>query len=92
MTKSSMKFKLKVPDTYVLLFLIILVAALASWLLPAGEFQRTENAAGRLTIIPGTYHNIAQTPVMPFDTLIAVEKGLINAASTVFFVFISMPR
>lgn len=89
MTKSSMKFKLKVPDTYVLLFLIILVAALASWLLPAGEFQRTENAAGRLTIIPGTYHNIAQTPVMPFDTLIAVEKGLINAASTVFFVFIS---
>lgn len=88
MAKST-KLRFGIPDTYVLLFIIILAAALASWLLPAGEFQRVENAAGRLTIVPGTYHNISQTPVMPFDTLIAVEKGLINAASTVFFVFIS---
>ena len=41
MTKSSMKFKLKVPDTYVLLFLIILVAALGSF--------RQENFSGRRT-------------------------------------------
>ncbi|MEG1602202.1 MAG: TIGR00366 family protein [Cloacibacillus sp.] len=81
--------RIKIPDTYVLLFLIIIVAAAASWFVPAGIFERVKNAAGTMTIVPGTYHHIAQTPVMPFDILVNVEKGLINAASTVFFVFIS---
>lgn len=79
----------KIPDTYVLLFFVIVLAVIASWVLPAGEFDRIRNEAGKLQVVAGSYHYIEQTPVKPFEILVAVQKGLIDAASTVFFVYIS---
>lgn len=79
----------KIPDTYVLLFLVISLAVAASWVLPAGQFDRVTGASGKVQVVAGSYHRVEQTPVKPFETLIAVQRGLIDAASTVFFVYIS---
>lgn len=80
----------KIPDTYVLLFFVILLAVAASWILPAGEFDRIKGeTTGRVQVVAGSYHYVDQTPVKPFEALVAVQKGLIDAASTVFFVYIS---
>ena len=62
----------RLPHIYALLFGIMAVCAAASWVLPAGEFERTVNEAGRSVVVPGTYHVIASSPVGIFDTVKAV--------------------
>ena len=83
------KKKFQLPHIYVLLCSIILVCAIASWLLPAGEFNREANEAGTMLVVPGTYHSVASSPVGPFQLLQTVYKGMVDAGGVVFFVFIS---
>lgn len=77
----------KVPHTYVLLFIIILIAALLTYIIPAGEYERVE-INGRMAVKPGTYHRIEQNPVSIFTVLMSFQLGMINASNIVFFVFI----
>ncbi|WP_010256002.1 YfcC family protein [Treponema primitia] len=83
------KKRFKLPHIFVLLTGIIIVAAILSWILPAGEFDRIQNAAGRTVVVPGTYHYIDRTPVGPFAAVMGIFNGLVNAADIVFFVFIA---
>ncbi|MDL2272154.1 hypothetical protein LJC23_03885, partial [Desulfovibrio sp. OttesenSCG-928-I05] len=79
----------RMPHIYVLIFGIIMACMLLTWILPAGEFDRAPNAAGRNVVVPGTFHTIEQTPVGLFQGIQAVYKGMVDAAGVVFFVFIS---
>jgi uncharacterized ion transporter superfamily protein YfcC len=36
----------KVPDVFVIVFALTILAALATWILPGGEFERTEEKVG----------------------------------------------
>lgn len=83
------KKKFKLPHIYVLLTLIIVICAIASWILPAGQFDHMINEAGKEVVVPGTYHIIESTPVGPFATVQAFYKGMVNGAGVIFFVFIS---
>ena len=38
---------LKVPHTYTIIFAIIFLAGIASYIIPAGEFERVEDEEGR---------------------------------------------
>ncbi len=81
--------KLAFPHPLVLLLLCIIVAALASYVVPAGQFDRTINEqTGREVVVPGSYHKVDASPVGFFQTLVAVPLGLERAASVVFLVFI----
>ena len=78
----------KVPHTFVLLFSLIVLAVIGTHLLPAGEFDRVKDAKTNKTIVvAGTYHQVEANPLDFFDTFIAVQKGSIDAAEVVFFVF-----
>lgn len=77
----------KVPHTYVLLFFIIVLAGLLTYVIPAGEFNRVE-INGRMAVEPGTYHKIDQQPVSIFTILQSFQLGIINASNIVAFVFI----
>ncbi len=79
----------RLPHIYALLFGIMAVYAAASWILPAGELERTVNEAGRSAVVPGTYHVIASLPVGIFDTVKAVYTGMVDAGSIVFFLFVA---
>ncbi|MDR3255683.1 MAG: TIGR00366 family protein [Synergistaceae bacterium] len=79
----------KLPHIFVLLVGIIFLCAIASWILPAGEFDRAENASGRTVVVPGTYHTVESTPVGPFAAVKAIYAGMVDAASVIFFVFVS---
>ncbi|MDR1508749.1 MAG: YfcC family protein [Synergistaceae bacterium] len=83
------KREFKLPHIFVLLVSIIFICAAASWILPAGEFERAPNAAGRTVVVPGTYHAIDSTPVGFFDAVKAIYSGMVDAADVVFFVFIA---
>jgi uncharacterized ion transporter superfamily protein YfcC len=79
----------RVPEPLVLMSACILLATVASWVLPAGEFDRVEDeATGRMVVVPGSYHAVEQSPVDPFDAVVALPLGMADAADVIFLVFL----
>jgi uncharacterized ion transporter superfamily protein YfcC len=77
------------PHPLTLLVACILIAAALTWTLPAGEYERREDpATGRSVVVPGTYAPVNATPVGPFQALVGIPKGMIEAASVIFYVFL----
>ena len=72
-----------------LLVTFIIVCAVATWVLPAGEFDREANASGTELVVPGTYHEVEQSPVGPFETVKSIYEGMVAGADVVFFVFVA---
>jgi uncharacterized ion transporter superfamily protein YfcC len=57
--------------------------------IPAGQYDRRDDpATGRRVVVAGSYHHADPQPVGPFATLLAIPRGLADAASVVFFVFL----
>jgi uncharacterized ion transporter superfamily protein YfcC len=85
MTKS----RFKVPHTLVLLFGMVVLAQILTYLLPSGAFDRVENAVGRLQVVPGSFHLTPDVePLSPVAMLTAIPKGFSAAEEIIFFVFI----
>ncbi len=74
----------RVPDALVLVFALVVLAQLASYVLPAGEFKRD----GR-RVVPGTWRAVDAEPLPPLAFLTAVPAGLAAAHEVVFFVFLA---
>src|SRR6059036_431436 len=67
----------------------VLLAALASHVLPPGEYDRRDDpATGRRLVVAGTYHAVPPRPVGAFQALVAIPRGMADAASVIFFVFL----
>ncbi|MCA2990763.1 Na+/H+ antiporter NhaC family protein [Gemmatimonas sp.] len=83
-------FRIRLPHPLLLLLGGVVAAAVCTWLLPAGSFERRADAAsGRELVIPGTYGTIAATPVGAFQTILAVPRGMAAGADvliTILFV------
>ncbi len=82
------KKKSKVPHTYVILFAMIIVVALLTYVIPAGQYQKIELETGRMVVDPNSYAQVDSNPAKVFDVLKAFPKGLAAAQSIVFFIFI----
>ena len=83
------KRKFKVPHTLVILFSMVVLAQILTYVIPAGSFDRVENAAGRLQVVPGSFHRTPETSALsPAAFLTAVPKGFSGAHEIIFFVFI----
>jgi uncharacterized ion transporter superfamily protein YfcC len=79
----------RLPDPLVLLLAGVLIAAAASWILPAGEFERAEDPdTGRMVVVAGTYHAVEASPVGPFAAFVALPAGMAEAADVIFLVFL----
>ncbi len=77
------------PHPLTLLVACALIAAALTWALPAGEYERSEDpATGRSVVVPGTYAPVQAAPVGPFQALVGIPKGMIEAASVIFYVFL----
>jgi uncharacterized ion transporter superfamily protein YfcC len=79
--------KLRVPHPYVLLFGLVVAAALATWLLPAGEYERHE-AAGRTVVDAASYRALERRPAGVSEVLLAFPRGLAATAPIVFYIFL----
>ena len=62
-----------VPNTYVIIFIMIVLAAVMTWIVPAGEFDRVVNEAGRTVVVAGSYHPVEPSPVGPIGVFFAIE-------------------
>lgn len=72
------------PHIFAILFIIIIIASLASYIVPAGEFDRVTMEDGREVIDPGTFETVESTPVGIFDFMFAIPTGFIETAEIVF--------
>ncbi len=78
----------RIPNPFVLLFLIIIAVGLLTYIIPAGEFERV-NVGGRMGVVAGTYHSVEQSPVGFFDLFKALPIGMVKSASIIFITLIS---
>ena len=73
--------RVRFPDPLTLLTACVLLGAAASWVVPAGEYARHEDAVtGRMVVVAGTYAAVDPAPVGLFEALLAIPRGLIAAA------------
>ncbi len=84
-----MKEAFKVPHTLILLLGMMLVAYVATWVVPQGFFDTVTLDNGREAVVAGTYAvSEDQVRLTPFDFLIAIPRAMAAAQDIIFFVFI----
>ena len=87
--KPKKKKGFKNPHAYVIIFILILACTLMTWIIPAGEYDRVEDAAsGRTVVDPGSFHHVEKTPVGLFDALKAIPKGIGESIGIITFIFL----
>lgn len=82
------KKKFEFPHVFVILFGIIIVAAVATYFIPAGEYEREVNEAGTETVVDGTYTTVEKTPLGFFDLFQSIHAGMVDGSAIIFFIFI----
>lgn len=78
-----------IPHVFTTLFCIIILAALATWIVPSGRFDLVVGDGGAEVIQPQTYKSAPRNPFGPMDTLSAIHRGMTSAADVVFFIFVA---
>ncbi len=73
----------QIPPPLILLFGILLVVAVMTYLLPAGHYERTE-LAGRMRVVPGSYGVVDSTPIGPLQFFRAFPEGYRVATPIIF--------
>lgn len=82
------------PDSLVLIFSLIVLAQVISYVLPAGTYERTELVKDGHTmevVVPGSYQEIPaeeRKSLSLFTFLLAIPRGMADAQDIIFFVFI----
>ncbi|MDX2191118.1 MAG: YfcC family protein [Bacteroidota bacterium] len=76
----------KIPDTLVIISVILLVFSLLTWIVPAGTFDRV-NVDGRDLVVKDSYHVVEQQPQGISDLFKAPIKGFAEASLIIAFVF-----
>jgi uncharacterized ion transporter superfamily protein YfcC len=75
------------PNTFVLLFAILALIALATWFVPGGKYE-THLVNGKQLVDPATFHYIASAPQGLVALMKAPIKGFVEAAQIIGFVLI----
>ncbi|MCY4074457.1 MAG: TIGR00366 family protein [Acidobacteria bacterium] len=73
----------RLPDSLVLIFALIVLAQAASYVVPAGEFERE----GR-RVVEGSYRPVDAEALPPLAFLTSIPAGLAAAQEIIFFVFL----
>jgi uncharacterized ion transporter superfamily protein YfcC len=75
------------PNTFVLLFAILALIALATWFVPGGKYE-THLVNGKQLVDPDTFHYVASAPQGLVALMKAPIKGFVEAAQIIGFVLI----
>lgn len=81
--------RLRVPHTLILMAVMMIIALILTYILPAGSFAQEITETGRAVIVPGSFMLLeAQPPMPPWALLTAVPRAMADAQAVIFFVFI----
>jgi uncharacterized ion transporter superfamily protein YfcC len=74
-------------NAFVLLFFVVVISMILTYIMPAGEYERIEKD-GRTIVVPDSFELIEQSPVGFFHVFTSIHAGMINGAGIIFFVLI----
>lgn len=83
-----MKHKFRIPNTFTIVFSIIVVCAALTWIVPGGQFERqTVSVDGheRNVVVPDSYHSVEQSP-QTWQVFTAFFKGFERTSSIIVFI------
>jgi len=84
------KKKFNLPHVFVILFAIIVLCSILTWIIPSGSYDRVENETGRMVAVAGSFHLTGENNhIGPFKMFELVYDGMCNAADIAFLVFIT---
>ena len=81
------KGKFEAPHVFVILFTLVILASIMTYLIPAGHFERVE-LGGRMVIDPGSFTYVARTPVGIFEALNCITTGIGEVSEIIAFLLI----
>lgn len=83
------KKELKAINPMLFLVAIILIVAVASYIVPAGSYDRVYDAAiDREIVDPSSYHTVDRNPISLLTLLMSVSLGIQNAAYIIAFLLV----
>ncbi|OGU35301.1 MAG: C4-dicarboxylate ABC transporter [Ignavibacteria bacterium GWB2_35_6b] len=81
------KFKFRVPNTYLLIFSLLILIAALTWIIPGGEYERAV-IDGREVVVQNSFKYVDSNPQGFFDLFISPLKGFVEAALIIGFILI----
>ena len=83
------KMKLKALNPIVLLAIILVIAAIATYVVPAGLYERVADPATQREVVnPQSFKYVAQHPIGFFEFFMSITLGMQKAAYIIFFLFL----
>jgi len=79
--------KLKAPNTFLIIFSLLIIVAVLTWIIPAGEYERTE-LHGRQVVQADSFTFTESNPQNIDDVLLAPIRGFVDAALIIGLVLI----
>ncbi|HQJ47286.1 MAG TPA: YfcC family protein, partial [Ignavibacteriaceae bacterium] len=85
MTETKKKFKIKVPNTYLLIFSLLVLIAALTWIIPGGQYERTI-VDGREIVVQNSFKYVGNNPQGLMALFIAPLKGFVEAGLIIGFI------
>jgi len=84
-----MSSKRKFPHTFVIIFSLIVMAAIASWLVQGGEYDRVQkvlpDGSTKTIIVPDSFHQVENQP-QTWQIFSAFFEGFVGKADIIIFI------
>ncbi len=78
----------KAPSPILILVCVIVLCAIASYVIPAGVYERVKDVnTGKMVVDPSTFHYVTQNPTGFLDFFTAINKGFKGGISIIAFLF-----
>src|ERR1035438_2730709 len=87
MTSEKKKFRFRVPNTYLLIFSLLVFIAGLTWIIPGGHYLRSV-VDGKEVVVQNSFQYVGSKPQGLFALFIAPLKGFVEAAMIIGFVLI----
>ena len=80
----------KIPHTYVIVFYVVIISAMLTWIIPGGSFDRhivRVNGIDRSVVVPGSFHYTESKP-QTWQVFSALFDGFVDKAGIIVFILI----
>ncbi|HEX7357671.1 MAG TPA: YfcC family protein, partial [Ignavibacteriaceae bacterium] len=85
MSEAKRKFKFRVPNTYLLIFSLLVIIAAMTWLIPGGQYERAV-VNGREVVVQNSFKYVDSNPQGFIDLFISPLKGFVEAGLIIGFI------
>ncbi|AZV59460.1 YfcC family protein [Peribacillus frigoritolerans] len=72
--------KLKMPNIFVILFVILILCAVATYIVPSGQYDLSEDGI----IVPNSYAQIDKSPASLMDVFRSLHIGMVDSSAIIF--------